>query len=389
MAKIYISYKSEQRPFVEQVVDRLEKVHQICIDYKMPGGADWRKHQIEELRASDVFVVFISEETRTSNFQNAEIGSARFCSAFVDQKLLIPILIDPCPPLRTVEDLDHIAEFSRDPDVTAQIILCTIARRKPPVRLFISHAHRDKDLAARLVDVLISNLEVPPGELRCTSVPGYQLDLGSMAPEVLRRELGSAACVIALLTPNSLTADWVRFELGAAWVQSTMAIPLLVGDLTDQDIPGPFRGSAGGALGDPNTLDRLIDQVAEHLGWRRKNDQFGRQKRYDLTDFSKSQSYARDPLDEAANVSFSAKRARIGASQGTLIDYISFRLAGRPHIPQQELEREFAGMQTHIFYRLEQLRLLGFLQRTEIGQINGEPTYGWSPSARYRKEIGL
>jgi hypothetical protein len=67
-----------------------------------------------------------------------------------------------------------------------------IERRARRIRLFISHAHRDADIARGLVDVITANVDVPDGELRCTSVPGYQLDLGTMAPDVLRRELGSA-----------------------------------------------------------------------------------------------------------------------------------------------------------------------------------------------------
>ena len=38
--------------------------------------------------------------------------------------------------------------------------------------------------------------------------------MGAMAPEALRLELGSPACVIAILTPNSIANDWVLFELG-------------------------------------------------------------------------------------------------------------------------------------------------------------------------------
>jgi len=41
------------------------------------------------------------------------------------------------------------------------------------------------------------------------------------------------------------------------------------------------------------------------------------------------------------------------------------------------------------YYRLEHLRLLGFLSRTPIGEADGEPVWGWSLSDRYRREIWL
>src|SRR5688572_21577538 len=56
------------------------------------------------------------------------------------------------------------------------------------VKLFISHAHRDVEIAEQLVTALELAMDVPDGAIRCTSVPGYKLDLGSMAPDVLRRE---------------------------------------------------------------------------------------------------------------------------------------------------------------------------------------------------------
>jgi hypothetical protein len=40
-----------------------------------------------------------------------------------------------------------------------------------------------------------------------------------------------------------------------------------------------------------------------------------------------------------------------------------------------------------VFYRLEQLRLLGFLQSTNTGEAGGKPVFGWSLSEAYRREL--
>ncbi len=153
---------------------------------------------------------------------------------------------------------------------------------------------------------------MPAGALRCTSVPGYQLDLGAMAPDVLRRELGSAACVLAVLTPNSLANDWVLFELGAAWANAKLSIPLLAGGLQDKDIPGPFRGAAGGQLSTPATLDRMVDQLEKLLGWPQRNDLSARNKRYELVKYLETKTFARDPVETELKAGFAAKRSRIG-----------------------------------------------------------------------------
>src|SRR5262245_57328075 len=100
MARIYVSYRSNEEPFVRAVMRTLERSHEILIDYNMPAGVDWRSHQLEDLRRCDVFLVFVSNDTRASDFQNAEMGAARFCQTYVDGKTLIPVLIDRLDPPR-------------------------------------------------------------------------------------------------------------------------------------------------------------------------------------------------------------------------------------------------------------------------------------------------
>jgi TIR domain len=388
MATVYVSYRSTEERFVAAVMTKLEARHEIRIDYEMPAGVDWRAHQLEELRSCDVFLVFVSRDTRTSDFQNAEMGSARFCQMYVDGKTLIPVLIDRVEPPRPLANLDCLDLSGRDVDAAAEAIDGAIERRARRIRLFISHAHRDADIAARLVDVITANLEVPDSELRCTSVPGYQLDLGAMAPEVLRRELGSALCVIALLTPNSLGNDWVLFELGAAWANVKLSIPLLAGGPEDKDIPGPLRGAAGGQLTIPGTLDRLLEQLQHALGWKPRLGPIAYGKRHDFVDYMKAKTFTQDAAGAELKASFSAKLARIGPRQALLLDLLSRKAKGRPHVPLDELAAgNVAGAGNELYYRLEQLRLLGFVKKVTIGEIDGAPTFGWTLSDRYRRDI--
>jgi hypothetical protein len=388
MAVVYVSYRSTEETFVRAVMARLEARHDIRIDYKVPAGVDWRSHQLEDLRTADVFLLFVSKETRTSDFQNSEMGGARFCQTYIDGKALIPVLIDPVEPPRPLAHLDCLDLSRRDPDDAARQIEDQISRRARRIRLFVSHAHRDADVAGKLVDVLTANLEVPDGELRCTSVPGYQLELGTMAPDVLRRELGSALCVIALLTPHSLGNDWVLFELGSAWANAKAAIPLLAGGLEDRDIPGPLRGAAGGQLNQPGTLDRLLDQLGRTLGWRARPGLVASGKRNDFVEFMRNKTFGADPAEADLKATFTAKRTRIGARQGLLLDYLTSNLKGRPYLSLNDLTDRVAGGGNELFYRLEQLRLLGFVARIDLGEVDGDPTFGWTLSERYRRDIG-
>jgi hypothetical protein len=390
VARIYVSYRNSEGPFVRDVLARLDRAHDIRIDYNLPSGVDWRAQQLEDLRASEVFLVFVSKDTRTSDFQNAEMGSARFCQVYLDGKTLIPALIDPVDPPRPLANLDCLDLSHRDASRAAQQIEAELANRRRQIRLFISHAHRDQDIARQLVDVITGNLVVPAGELRCTSVTGYQLDLGAHAQDDLRRELGSAACVIALLTPNSVANDWVAFELGAAWANTRRAIPLLAGGLQDKDIPGPLRGAAGGQLTLPETLDRLLDQLRELLGWPEISGAVAQGKRHDFVRYMTGKTFVANQANDDLRAGFASKLARIGARQGMLLDYIVRRSQGRRYLSLDDLTGKVGGTGdgNELYYRLEQLRLLGFLDRSEQGDVDGQPSFGWTLSERYRNEIG-
>jgi hypothetical protein len=85
------------------------------------------------------------------------------------------------------------------------------------VRLFVSHAHKDHDIAAGMVD-LIETALVRDGRILCTSHPnrtdyGYPDSDRINVSEHLREHLSEASCVVALLTPYSLESRWCLFEL--------------------------------------------------------------------------------------------------------------------------------------------------------------------------------
>jgi hypothetical protein len=177
MAAVYVSYRSTEEPFVRAVMARLQARHQIRIDYNMPAGVDWRAHQLEELRTCDVFLVFVSKDTRTSDFQNAEMGSARFCQMYVDGKTLIPALMDRIEPPRPLANLDCLDLSDRDVEAAVQEIEQEIGRRARRIRLFISHAHRDADIARRLVDVITATWTCPMAN--CAARPCQAISLTS------------------------------------------------------------------------------------------------------------------------------------------------------------------------------------------------------------------
>jgi hypothetical protein len=122
---------------------------------------------------------------------------------------------------------------------------------------------------------------------------------------------------VALLTPNSLANDWVLFELGAAWANVKASIPLLAGGPEDRDIPGPLRGAAGGELKNPDTLDRLLDQLQRTLGWAARSGLSATSKRHEFVEYMRTKTFTQDPADGELKAGFAAKRALIGARQAS------------------------------------------------------------------------
>jgi TIR domain len=153
----------------------------------------------------------------------------------------------------------------------AAIQYLTRDRHRSGVEVFISHAHDDKQLAEQLVTAIDLGLQVPPAAIRCTSVPGYDFAPGTDFIETLKNELSEAACVIGLLTPNSVKSQWCLFELGAAWGLAQKTLFLSLGAEALQDPPAGFRSIQASQLSDAGQLRRFLDEIARIAGWPVKN----------------------------------------------------------------------------------------------------------------------
>jgi hypothetical protein len=282
-----------------------------------------------------------------------------------------------------IQHLAKICRVSERPDAT-----------KGRVKLFISHAHRDSDIAQKLITALEQAMVVPDGAIRCTSVPGYKLDLGAMPADVLRRELVSARTIVAILTPHSLASQWVLFELGAAWLQVKQAIPLLAGNIRNQDLPGPLSNATTGRLGDADTLLKFLLQVRTTLGWQTKEATYQSAIRtlYQLAEDVSKKTYCENDVQQEVKASFTAKRARIDGGQNRILDYFVHNRGNHRQISLEYVLRDLKDMETTIYYRLEQLRYLGFLTREEDAKTPGDnpplSIYTWRLSDKYKAEIG-
>jgi TIR domain len=139
--------------------------------------------------------------------------------------------------------------------------------------IFISHKETDNVLAEALVEFLRSSLVVADRNIRCSSVPGFQLPLGKTVSGQLKEDVGASDVLFALITPASINAPWVLFEIGAAWALNRRIIPILSPGIRPRDLPGPLSeyvvidGSQGSAAA---RLRDAVNQIALQLGLTEK-----------------------------------------------------------------------------------------------------------------------
>lgn len=125
----------------------------------------------------------------------------------------------------------------------------------------------------------------------------------------------------------------------------------------------------------------------KNLGWPPRNMLAAYDKLSQLATYVAGKLFFEDDVEQEVKARFGAKRARIGATQGEIVDYITHNRDNRAYVPQDELYAKFKDVRTHLYYRLEQLRYLGFLTRQEIGKKGDYPDYGWTLSPKYRAEL--
>jgi len=136
------------------------------------------------------------------------------------------------------------------------------------IRLFISHSHHDKSIAAALVDAVEATM-VARERILCTSHnnPKYREPEGVELSKYLRDHLTQSSCVLGILTPNSLKSPWCLFELGGAWALATRTYPLLAGRLSQKDLPAALKGTDAVQLTEEEEIRIMLANVRRALGW--------------------------------------------------------------------------------------------------------------------------
>jgi TIR domain len=284
LANIFISCSHEDREVAHSLIGHLShKGHRTTFPEK-PYGAlvagNWRGVFTKTLTASDALVAVLSDASLSCPYLLGDIGAARVLNE-TKGMLLLPVLLNrkEIPEFLSdvavfpLETTDRRGDWEVKADWLADSLDRAIvqnAKRVP--RIFISHSHRDRSIAAALVALLEEAFSIENTDLRCTSVQRYMLTPGERTSERLRSDIAGTELVIGLLSPDTSESNYVLCELGASWGRDVPTFPVLVRGATHANVPSPLNERHSMSLETEDDCLQLVDFVASKTSLRKRED---------------------------------------------------------------------------------------------------------------------
>ena len=147
-------------------------------------------------------------------------------------------------------------------------------------KIFISHSSKDADIVEEIID-LIEIIGIKPGQIFCSSFQGYSIGLGQDFLQRIKDELNGKVLVLFIITPNFYSSPVCLCEMGAAWVKTSLHIPIVVPPLSYEDVKGVIPLTQGFKINEPLKWNILKEQLEEWFSiqhkdsvsvWERKRD---------------------------------------------------------------------------------------------------------------------
>lgn len=130
--------------------------------------------------------------------------------------------------------------------------------------IFISHSVKDKNIADKLLDLLlVTDIGITSKSVFCSSLEGTGIPEGQNFIDYIKQQIQKPELVIILLTPHYYDSIFCLCELGASWALSLNIFPLIVPPLKLDDLKAVLTTIQSGLLNDTNTLNNLKDRIVK------------------------------------------------------------------------------------------------------------------------------
>lgn len=138
--------------------------------------------------------------------------------------------------------------------------------------VFVSHAVKDKELAAAIVDLIEDGIGVPESEIFCSSLDGYGIPTGENFISYIKSEIQEPKVVILLLTPSYFKSNFCLCEMGAAWAKSHKIFSILVPPLSYEDVKVVLTSTQVAKIEDDIKYNELRDHLIKVLSFDLKSN---------------------------------------------------------------------------------------------------------------------
>jgi len=176
------------------------------------------------------------------------------------------------------------------------------------------------------------------------------------------------------------------FELGAAWGIGTFTIPLLIGDLSEDDLPAALKQHIAGRMRDQNDLINMIDVIQDKLGWNIRNQRAGNASIITLVNEASRIFLSKVP-EEVVNellISYEEKLDNLPETQRRILSFIQSK---DYLVSDAEIQNFRSSSISELYYRLESLRMHGFIEKQKVGGSSDRPEYGYQVTKEYLNYI--
>jgi hypothetical protein len=183
-------------------------------------------------------------------------------------------------------------------------------------KILISHSEENKEYAEALLRFL-EKAKDGGSDIACSSVAGYDLRPGFENEAEIKKWLKSIKSVWVIISHESLSSDWVWFELGAAWLNEAYIVPIVLPGLTHQDLPKPISGLTAILADKEDVATKLISAAKTtcQLCGKDYNSELAQSSLDTLVKKLKMYSGARKPnsvsSEKQTNISFDDKDVEI------------------------------------------------------------------------------
>lgn len=137
-----------------------------------------------------------------------------------------------------------------------------IPQKKPSFlsKIFISHSHKDKEIASLFVQVL-QVIGIDSKAIYCSSLEGYGTDLGTNFINDIKTELSKEVLVFPVLSDNFYASPMSLMELGAVWGQTKDLISVIIPPFEFKQITGVLQHIQGIEINNEKHLDLLKERI--------------------------------------------------------------------------------------------------------------------------------